>query len=107
MSEEETIPVLVEHDSGGDTKRAFGRPDKSSFDVAHVSPDVLSRNIDAFLSKFEPILKSQDKNYGEFCLDEMELSLSISGEGGVSLIGMVKAGAAASIKIKLKRTKSS
>jgi hypothetical protein len=96
-----TIPVLTDVAETADVKRAFGQ--RAIAETVEVSAEDLSKNLDTFLSKFEPVLKNQDKSFGSFRVDELELSLVVSAEGGVSLIGIAKAGATAGLKVKLKR----
>jgi hypothetical protein len=65
---------------------------------------VLTTNLQEFLRNFQdlPWEIDTDKEDG-FIVHEIELSLGVSGKGGVALIGKIEAGVDAGIKVKLVR----
>lgn len=71
--------------------------------VATASTEVVSENLAAFLKAFEPIATQAFVESSSFEIDEIELSLVVTGNGGIELLGKIEAGAEASIRIKLKR----
>ncbi|MHB9073685.1 MAG: Pepco domain-containing protein [Desulfobaccales bacterium] len=101
--EDRKIPILVEINETRNEKHAFGRPTKMITQVVEIYPEVISKNLEFFLANFEPVLNGPGNNLGEFEIDEIELNLNVNAEGGISLIGAIKAGVAASFKVKLKR----
>ena len=99
---ERSVPIFYIAEVTQDTRQAFGFPGKAEGKVVEVPAEKIAGNLQSFLSSFEPIVSSNSK-VGEYIIDEIELSLNISGEGGVSLIAQSKLSAGASIKITLKR----
>ena len=71
-----------------------------------VRPEILSENLNVFLTSFNQIIESQPEKLSKgFYIDEIELSLSVNASGGIELIGKAEAGVEGGIKVKLKRGK--
>ena len=66
---------------------------------------VLSKKLKKFLNDFKPVLDATNDAIGGFAVNEVELNLEISGEGGVKLVGTLTAGVKAGVTIKLAREK--
>ncbi|MCW5795338.1 MAG: hypothetical protein KIS97_13475 [Nitrospira sp.] len=96
-----TIPVLTDTSVQDDVKDAFGHV--SSPKVIELPSDVIANNLQNFIGVFESTIDPAVKNDGNFQIDEVELNLSISAEGGFSLIGQMSGGVETSVKVKLKR----
>jgi len=65
--------------------------------------DALRGGIKGFASQFATLMDGVRLEGGTAVIDETELSLTVSANGGVELLGKLTAGAQASIKVKLKR----
>ncbi|NER37400.1 MAG: hypothetical protein F6J93_26115 [Oscillatoria sp. SIO1A7] len=77
---------------------------------ARVSADKLEAKMSEFLQVVGRVFKNAEQNANlnsGFCLDEIQLSVEITGEGEVKLVGSgVKTGAKGAITLKFKREKA-
>ena len=97
-----SITVLVSSESGG--QAALPRlGNLSAIQAVDADPDVLSRNLQRFLSSFQIVLAEQPREIAGYEIDEIELNLAVSASGGIELIGKLSTGLQAGIKVKLKR----
>ena len=69
-----------------------------------IDTEVLSRNLKEFLQNLHPVLDEVSLSPGKFKINEIELSLAISAEGGIKLIGEFSAGFQTGITLKLSRS---
>jgi len=69
----------------------------------HVDVVTLSENLNNFLAEFQKVLEKQPTSKSGYEIDEIELSLGVSANGGIALLGKLEAGMEASIKVKLKK----
>jgi hypothetical protein len=77
----------------------------SGFTVTNVvDPVALAKNLKGFLNDIQPVLDEVSLLPGNFRINEMELNLAISAEGGIKLIGDLSTGIHSSITLKLTRT---
>jgi hypothetical protein len=97
--------ILVLASPATGTPQADGS--KGLFDrvPAPVSVDVelLKNNLSGFFESINHLLSAIPKAAEPFKLDEIELSIEVSAEGSIQLVGGVKAGATGGITLKLKR----
>jgi hypothetical protein len=75
----------------------------SATEVVSVSLDTVRKNLNAFLEQIGPLLDPPREALKNYEIEEIELSIAISGSGGIELVGKLEAGAQAGMKIKLKR----
>ncbi len=68
-----------------------------------IDPVTLSKNLKDFLQNIQPVLDEVSLSPGNFKINEIELNLAISAEGGIKLIGEFSAGFQTSITLKLSR----
>ena len=84
-----------------------GRGSKGLFDGAPravgLDTDVLKKNLNVFVQSVQDVLKDLPQLDKPFRLDEIELTVEVSGEGSLQLVGGVKIGASGGITLKLKR----
>jgi hypothetical protein len=83
--------------------RLGGSVAASATEVVSVSMDTVRKNLNAFLEQIGPLLDPPRETLKNYEIEEIELSIAISGSGGVELVGKLEAGAQAGMKIKLKR----
>lgn len=67
-----------------------------------LSPEILHKSLEDFCQGVGQILIGT-RQVGEFELEEVTLQVEVSAEGGFELIGVSKAGGAASMQLKFKR----
>jgi hypothetical protein len=100
MSDEavpETIDIMAPDD---EETRAFG----DFFRKGQVSTKILGDNLQKFVAGLGAALANIPQALPQHRLDEIEVSVSISAEGGVSLLGTGgKAGAEGGLKLTFKR----
>lgn len=70
-----------------------------------VDSKVLSNNLKEFINNIQPVLDEITLSKGDFKINEIELNLVISAEGGIKLIGEFTAGIQSGITLKLSRNK--
>jgi hypothetical protein len=63
----------------------------------------LRENIAGFIGSVNELLSGIPKKTGIFNLDEIELTVQVSAEGTIQLIGGIKAGATGGITLRMKR----
>lgn len=75
--------------------------------ISHFSVDteVLKRNFSEFMCKIDACFADLDSAVKNFEMDEIDLNLSVSGSGEISLIGSVKTEVQGGITVKMKRKK--
>lgn len=106
MTESSKIEIWTS-ESDDDRRAALPTLGKARIEVTHVEASVLSQNLKEFLAQFRSIFEDQEMSSSGYSIDEIELSLGVNAKGGVALLGKIEAGATASIKVKLKRERSS
>ena len=70
-----------------------------------IDTDILSKNLKEFLQHIQPVFDEVSVAPGKFRINEIELKLAVSAEGGVKLVGEFSAGIETSITLKLSREK--
>lgn len=122
MSEEKTRGIWIitdETTTASDTDGAKGGMDtgadysdyprsardrKSGKKQTRIEAEQLKQNVSEFLEVVEEAFDKAEKPKSKMQLDEIELSIEISGSGKVSLLGTgAEAGAKGAIKLKFKR----
>lgn len=83
--------------------RLGGSVAASATEVVSVSLDTVRKNLNSFLEQIAPLLDPPREALKNYEIEEIELSIAISGSGGIELVGKLEAGAQAGMKIKLKR----
>ena len=83
--------------------RLGGSVAASATEVVSVSMDTVRKNLNTFLEQISPLLDPPSEALKNYEIEEIELSIAISGSGGIELVGKLEAGAQAGMKIKLKR----
>ena len=73
--------------------------------TSFVDTDILSKNLKEFLQHIQPVFDEVSVAQGKFRINEIELKLAISAEGGIKLVGEFSAGIETSITLKLSREK--
>ncbi len=68
-----------------------------------IGAEVLTDNIRRFSAQFVGLLDGTPLEGGTAVIEEVELSLTITANGGIELLGKVNVGAQAAVKVKLKR----
>lgn len=68
-----------------------------------VDSKVLSSNLKEFINNIQPVLDEITIPIGDFKINEIELNLVISAEGGIKMIGEFTAGIQSGITLKLSR----
>jgi len=66
--------------------------------VAEIDVDTLKQSLSRLTGQLDSLFQDL-KAVGSFKLDQVEVSLEISAEGGVALIGTAKAGASEAVKL--------
>ncbi|MGA7893062.1 MAG: hypothetical protein WCA49_07550 [Candidatus Sulfotelmatobacter sp.] len=64
---------------------------------------VLSGNLKQTLADFQVMMDDLPKSASGYCIEEVELSMGVTGSGGIALIGKLEVGVEAAIKVKIKR----
>ncbi len=94
------IPVVV-----GDTEspsNVLGLGDQVERQIAEIDVDTLKRSLSRLTGQLDSLFQDL-KAVGSFKLDQVEVSLEISAQGGVALIGTAKAGAKGAIRLTFSR----
>ena len=65
--------------------------------------NTLKSNLSDFICNIEASLEGINQTIHNFNLDEIEMSIAISVNGGISLVGSVEAGTTGGINLKFKR----
>ena len=73
--------------------------------INFIDTEVLSKNLKEFLQNMQPVFDEVSSSPGNFRINEIELSLAISAEGGIKLIGEFSVGFQTGITLKLSRNK--
>ena len=94
----ETIPVLV---TKAGTKGIFGEGPVVS---VNVPIEKLRANLANLVANLGALVTSPVDKAGGLALKELEVGVEITAEGGVSLIGTVKASATGTLKLTFART---
>jgi hypothetical protein len=87
------LVALVRADSVAESGQRGGPIDalkglaSSSLKYVEISPDVLEAQLTEFLAKMDRIVQKLPKLVGQFHLDEVELSVEITGKGTVAFLG--------------------
>jgi hypothetical protein len=93
----DTIPVVV-----GQTEESapqtLGLGDVIEKQIAEIDADTLRKSLTGLSSQLGTLFQDI-KNVGGFKLSQVQVSLEISAEGGVALIGTAKAGARGAINL--------
>lgn len=76
------------------------------FKAYEVDMSVLSTNLKGTLADFQKIMDDLPKSASGYCIDEIELNMGVSGNGGIALIGKFEIGVEAAIKVTIKREAS-
>ena len=80
---------------------------KSLFDgvprLVKLKPEMLKQNLADFFESAKAMILGIPKAIEPFQVDEIEVSVEITAEGNIQLVGGVKAGATGGLTIKLKR----
>lgn len=98
------IPIVIEDAVEASTKAALPQLARQAvLKSVEVSGDVLRENLKAFLTKFAGLLEDGFLTDTHAAIDEIELSLVITANGGIELVGKLAAGSQAGVKVKLKR----
>jgi|SRR5215831_9859949 len=96
----DTISVIVELPEAGDGAKGLFRGQKIA--LVQLPIEKLRDQMGAEAGKLLAILDTMPAKTG-WRLDEAEVGVEISAEGGVSFIGTAKVGANATLKLKFKR----
>lgn len=98
-----TIPVLVDDTQDLDDEGTLSGSLLSPGDkIKEISADKLRQSITDLSGNISDILQDI-KNVGGFNLNQVQVSMEISAEGGVALIGSAKAGAKGAITLTFER----
>lgn len=68
-----------------------------------VDMSLLSNNLRETLADFQQMMDGIPESISGYRIEEIELNLGVSGNGGIALIGKLDVGMEAAIKIKIKR----
>ena len=68
-----------------------------------IDMSLLSNNLRETLADFQKMMDGIPKSASGYCIEEIELNLGVSGNGGIALIGKLDVGVEAAIRIKIKR----
>ncbi len=95
-----TIPILFEQQAQQSESDTLGvlTPDPGTM-IKEVDADTIKSSLSELSGKLSDIFQDI-KTVGDFKLKEVSLSVQISAEGGVSLVGIAKAKAAGTISLK-------
>ena len=69
----------------------------------HIDMSLLTNNLRETLADFQKMMDGIPKSASGYCIEEIELNLGVTGNGGIALIGKLDIGVEAAIKIKIKR----
>ncbi len=95
----DTIPIVVEEAAGESTRGVLsGGVLNPKSKIEQMDADKLRRSLSNLSGQISGILQDI-KNVGDFKLTTVQLSVEISAEGGVALIGSAKAGAKGAIQL--------
>lgn len=94
---------ILEVEGNKDEKAALPTLGKARIKTTQVDMSILSANLKEVLAEFQQVVEDQPMTASGYYLDEIELSLGVSGNGSIFLLGKVEAGVQASIKVKIKR----
>lgn len=100
----DVVKVWVEDTPEPGTK--FAMPNLARAAVGktiEVAGDALRDGIKTLAAQFSGVLESRPTGEGAVVIDEIELSLTVSANGGVELLGRAMVGVQTGIKLKLKR----
>jgi uncharacterized membrane protein YheB (UPF0754 family) len=104
---EETIWVITE-DSGSNSDSTRGYREVLQGEAVKISVDEMEQKMSHFLRSVSRIFQYADQckaQFSDIALDEIELSIEISGEGEIKLLGSGgKTGGKGAIKLKFKRS---
>ena len=95
-----TIPIIVEPET--DLQAGTLSIDEPSARVAQIDADILRRSLSGLTGQITGLFEDI-KAVGDYQLKEVQVQLEINAEGGVSLIGSVKAGAKGAITLTFSR----
>lgn len=98
------LPFPVETAKGTGTKARFLGGEKSSMDnrIQHLDAAKLRESLGALSGQIASVLQDI-KKVGDYQLTAVEVSVEVTAEGGVALIGSLKAGAKGAIKLRFER----
>lgn len=91
------ISVIVEEETKSEGHLGGGKKE-SKIGPKEIKADVLKENMSKLYGQVSEIMKDM-KSVGDFKLQQVQLAVEISAEGGVSLIGTAKAGAKGAITL--------
>ncbi len=95
--------IRIRSEVGDELSAALPGLKKGSEFVSSIASDVLKSNLMAFMRNFEEVLESSYSEDSKYEVDSIELNLSVNADGGIELLGKLRAGTEASIKVTLKR----
>ncbi len=91
------IPVLIDHTTSQPREGTLGLLDTKER-ILEVDADRLRRSLSEFSASMTEVLRDL-KRVGEIPLKEVQLTVEVTAEGGVALIGTAKAGAKGAITL--------
>lgn len=104
MKDEGKISIWVDEAVKDATKAALPNLARHAVTkTVEVSGDALRDNIRSFVSKFATLLDEGKVGDTNVVIDEIELSLTVTANGSIELLGKLSAGGQAGIRVKLKR----
>jgi hypothetical protein len=105
--EESTIPILT--DCIATEEKGFWPPPPSQVASRVVSAaidvgtEVLAKNLSEFVARLSRVVEAVPSSSGRYSAEEFTFSLSVNGEGRLSLIGEVSAGVVSGVTVTLKK----
>ncbi|NJL89591.1 MAG: hypothetical protein HC916_07175 [Coleofasciculaceae cyanobacterium SM2_1_6] len=103
----ETTPEVEEGKGGVDIGADYGVPtrdDRSPRQRSYITAEELKQNLGEFIEVVEVSFDRAESSNSKLQLEEIELSIEISGNGKVSLLGIGgEAAAKGAVKLKFKR----
>ncbi len=103
----EAIEEVAEGKGGIDIGAEYGVPtgdDRSPRQRSYISAEELQQNLGEFIEVVEISFDRAESSHSKLQLEEIELSIEISGNGKVSLLGIGgEAAAKGAVKLKFKR----
>jgi hypothetical protein len=100
------ISVLtVQTEDESQTLSVFPSPSKMLAKSSQVAIDTLAENLTAFVNALGEIVDTVPESCGKYNVDNMSFSLSVDGEGRISLVGELAAGFSSGITVTLRKQK--
>lgn len=101
--ESELTIVTVEGSTAAVADPRMTMPSGYVTELSSVDPEKLRRNFEGFMAKISEAFATKPRAFQGFSMDEIELNVQITAEGGFRLIGQATVGTVAGITIILKR----